>query len=66
MSAPVPPKSRVNQAFDPKRYMDFKKARRVDLSIQYGISESVDGGTGRRIDLHKLDLIASASSKEPP
>ncbi len=41
--------------FDPKQYMDFKKARRLELSILYGISASVMAVRDAGIDLHKLD-----------
>ena len=41
--------------FDPRNYMDFKKARRFELSIQYGIAASGMAVKDAHIDLQKLD-----------
>jgi 3-oxoacyl-[acyl-carrier-protein] synthase II len=41
--------------FDPKNYMDFKKARRFERSIQYGIAASAMAAKDAGIDFHKMD-----------
>lgn len=41
--------------FDARNYMDFKKARRFELSIQYGIAASSMAVKDAKIDFQKLD-----------
>src|SRR5207247_4336268 len=41
--------------FDSTQYMDSKKARRFDRSIQYGIAASVQAVRDAQIDLTKMD-----------
>ena len=43
------------KGFDPRNYMDFKKARRFELSIQYGIAASSMAVKDAKIDFQKLD-----------
>jgi 3-oxoacyl-[acyl-carrier-protein] synthase II len=43
------------KGFDPRKYMDFKKAKRFELSIQYGIAASSLAVRDAGIDFEKMD-----------
>jgi 3-oxoacyl-[acyl-carrier-protein] synthase II len=43
------------RGFDPHRYMDAKSARRLDLSLQYGVAAARLATQDAQIDLSKID-----------
>ena len=43
------------RGFEPNRYMDTKSARRLDLSLQYGVAAARLATQDARIDLPKID-----------